>query len=345
MASLSNCTISVESHRSDPLRFWGLIEPGLVGERFLTTKSWLQVASEHRELMGEWDHSFHVLGNGQIRLATVTCYKGVAQLFGPSGGPCEILLNPHLSLSDRLKERIYERCLDELVALSRKLHLRMIPVYDDELGVIFRKIYSGYKFFTKSWAYVSKDLSLDDGSSGIRESHKSHINWGRKNLSTLYFDGEGLKQVDVASLKGQLNRFLEKTMEKNGNQLPDWLFEFHLDSVSRCGGELSIFSNQEGYVVGMCVVVDFDNVSYYALAGSQKIGNKNVGPYMLVDAMARAKARSQDHFLIDRPYEMGTIGVLPHALNLHFYKMGFGSTIDRKLVYEVYLLGEPESVM
>lgn len=212
-----------------------------------------------------------------------------------------------------------------------------IDVFDDLSGVLYNRLYCCYRFSSSNYveSYIDLKSPCFNVRGGVRRSYKSHINWATRNIDYICYDSGNIGGVDLVKVKYLLRGFLAEAIGRHGDHMPDWVFDATINAIRDFGGELILFHDKLGCIVGLIVSVYFDGVAYYSLAGSASVGNKNISPYFLVTAVERAASRGMEYFVLDRCYRIDTSDIDSHAKNLHFYKMGFTDSFMRNVSLKV----------
>jgi hypothetical protein len=178
---------------------------------------------------------------------------------------------------------------------------------------------------------------------GLRKSYKSHVNWGRDNLTMEYVSGDRLTDARVREVHELLDRCHEKLIQEMGNGMTPTIFMPPMVMCQRNHGEVAIARTRDGTACGVTVVTDAGGISHYTLGGSIPQQNKNPGQFIVYDAMLRAKARGSRCFHVNREYgaPVSMHGLQPriqsvHDTNLIFFKRGFGGHLETFAVYKVF---------
>ena len=318
-------TVDAEPDRG---RFYAVLQSGVIGEAHLDTKAWLQFCDYHSQLVGERNLSFHVMSGDQL-LATVAAWKVDDRLAHFHHSPIPVLIRPG---SDGQKRRLHDFILQQLLARAVAHNCENIDIFDYPESDLFRSQYASGRISMLSFAQATIDLSrpLSEIQDGFRTSYRSHINWCRANLTPVVYRGSQIEAVSAEKLLAIYADFLQKTIAQNGNSMPRWLLDSYLGRVREEQAELILFCAPGGRIVGMLIIADFDNMSYYALAAATDVGNKMTGPFMVSFAIERAQARGQTHFVVDRHFDMNAQQRSRHERNLHYYKLGFVDRLEKR---------------
>jgi hypothetical protein len=176
----------------------------------------------------------------------------------------------------------------------------------------------------------------------IRNSYKSHVNWGRSNLLMEYLAGDQLTMPEIDRVHQILTHCHQKLIQKYGDGMTHSMFLPPLLMCQMKKGEVAIARTREGAVCGITVVTDEGGISNYALGGSIPQQNKNPGQFIVYDSIIRAKARGSQLYHMNREFS-APISVEQlqlriqsvHDTNLILFKRGYGDFLDAFNVYKV----------
>jgi hypothetical protein len=181
------------------------------------------------------------------------------------------------------------------------------------------------------------DLSLDEDElrRNLRDSYKSLINWGQRNIRMTYFN----KDNPDPEMSEAYRAFHVKIAGKETHTDADWQCLF--DHLKRGGGELSLgyFEEDEALVSGTLVVDGEQTTSYFSAAYERERFDKPMGHWPLFDAMMRAKNRSLGYFDFGEFFAKGSVE--DKEYHIGFFKKGFTSRHLCETVWEVPLKKAP----
>jgi len=167
---------------------------------------------------------------------------------------------------------------------------------------------------------------------GLRDSYKSLINWGSRNIRLAYANAENPDREFLAALAG----FHAKTAGRavHGPATWDALFA----PVADGHGEISLGYLEDGELVAGTLIVDEGPTAMYCLAVyDRERFDKPMGHWPLFDAMLRAKARGRERFDFGDVPPRGTVG--DKEYNIGFFKKGFTPRLVAETVWTVPLGG------
>jgi hypothetical protein len=328
-------TFSIIKISDDENNFFNYLKGGRIGINYFDTKSLILNSHNHSVKAGMIDLSFHIFEKSN-HLATVCLYTSNGKLFNCTGSetPVQIIIN---SNEERLMTKIYSLAYDEIFRIIKDYSISELNIFEDDYAILYKKIYRDNTFICENYRLTLNELTNPQNfKSELRKSYHSNINWAASNINISIFGPNDLNPEFKNIVQQILLKLLENTFLQNGNHFSNIVFNAHMESIVDFGGEVSI-ATYGSSIVGLIVVIDFDDYSYYALGGSVKnIGeskNKNIHPYLLLKATERAKERGSSVIIYDRFFNSakfqfnrgGYFQVGEHEANLHFFKMGMSN--------------------
>jgi hypothetical protein len=180
--------------------------------------------------------------------------------------------------------------------------------------------------------------------SGIRKSYKSNINWCAKNLVIEYLTGDEITNERARYVYSVIQDLHKELIEKYSDGMTTELF---MQPILMCRvgkGEVAIAKTADGIPYGLTVSTYDGGVGYYALGGSRTLQGRNVGHFIVYDAILRAKARGVEKYVMNRffaasvslnrmqPKIMGD-----RSFNIAFFKRGYSDDTEFVNVYNVLM--------
>ena len=176
------------------------------------------------------------------------------------------------------------------------------------------------------------DLSLDEDDlrRDLRDSYRSLINWGRKNLRLVHVNAENPDR----GLLGDLADFHAATAGRRVHGDATWKALF--DHIAQGGGEICMGYTEDGTLVSGAMVIDEADVALYFLAVyDRERFDKPMGHWPLFDSMLRAKTRGRRYFDLGEFVARGAAGSKEY--NIGFFKKGFTARHVTETVWTVPL--------
>jgi len=263
--------------------------------------------------------------------------------FLPSGG---IPITVHFDRAPANPGKILSLVLRHLDNLLQSFGARQIVIrepFQDRLQ-LYKTLGLSATFSAEVWDRPVVPLTGPEEAifAKIRNSYKSHVNWGRKNLSMEYLAGDQLTTAEVERVHQTLTHCHQKLIQKYGDGMSQSMFTPPLVMCQMKKGEVAIARTQDGNVCGITVVTDEGGISNYALGGSIPQQNKNPGQFIVYDSIIRAKARGSHSYHMNREFaapisveQMQLRIQSVHDTNLIMFKRGFGDLLEAFNVYKV----------
>jgi hypothetical protein len=180
--------------------------------------------------------------------------------------------------------------------------------------------------------------------SGIRKSFKSSVNWCSKNLVVEYLTGDEITDEKARDVYNLIQDLHKDFIQKYGDGMTTELFMRPILMCRNQQGEVAITKTVDGVAYGVTISTYDGGVGYYALAGSRVLQGRNVGHFIVHNAILRAKARGLEKYVIDRFYEAslslnGTQTKLmeDRLFNIIFFKRGYSDETEFVHVYNVLM--------
>jgi len=162
----------------------------------------------------------------------------------------------------------------------------------------------------------------------VRDSYRSLINWGRRNLRLVYVNADN---PDRALLDDYRN-FHARVAGRVVHGEATWQAAF--DHIVAGGGEITMGYLDSGELVAAAMVAeDEDTAMYFSAVYDRERFDKPMGHWPLFDAMLRAKARGRRYFDLGEFFPRGTVS--PKEYNIGFFKKGFTSRHPVEVVWTV----------
>jgi len=167
----------------------------------------------------------------------------------------------------------------------------------------------------------------------VRESYRSLINWGRRNLRLVYINAENRDR----DLMDAYAEFHARTAGRVIHREATWAALFR--RIGEGAGELTMGYLDSGKLVSSSMVVDGDHTAlYFSAVYDRRRFDKPMGHWPLFNAMLRAKARGRRYFDLGEFFARGTVGA--KEFNIGFFKRGFTSRHVAEIVWRVPLARE-----
>lgn len=162
----------------------------------------------------------------------------------------------------------------------------------------------------------------------VRDSYRSLINWGQRNIRLVYANADNPDRALLEALRD----FHARTAGRTVHGEATWSALFA--PIAAGHGEISMGYLEDGELVAGTLVVDEDETAYYALAVyDRERFDKPMGHAPLFDAVLRAKARGRRWFDFGEVHPRGTVE--PKEFNIGFFKKGFTSRLVAETVWSV----------
>ena len=174
------------------------------------------------------------------------------------------------------------------------------------------------------------DLSRPDEAlrRDVRDSYRSLINWGRRNLRLVYVNAEDPDR----SLIDDYADFHARTAGRTVHGDATWAALF--EHIAAGAGEATMGYLDGGELVAGSMVVDGDHTAlYFSAVYDRDRFDKPMGHWPLFDAMVRAKARGRRYFDLGEFFAQGTAGEKEY--NIGFFKKGFTSRHVTEVVWRI----------
>jgi hypothetical protein len=157
-----------------------------------------------------------------------------------------------------------------------------------------------------------------------------------------YVSGEAITNEKAKYIYGVIQDLHKALIEKYTDGMTTELF-MHPVLMCRIGnGEVAITRTADGVPCGLTVSTYDGGIGYYALGGSTILQGKNVGHFVVYDAILRAKARGLQTYVMNRffPASVSLSKVQPkimsdRSFNIAFFKRGYSDDTEFINVYNV----------
>ena len=261
----------------------------------------------------------------------------------PSGGiPIVVHFDAAAANSAKILNLVL-RYLDHLLQSFGARQAVIREPFPDSM-LLFKALGPGATFSAEVWDRPVVDLAPREEEifAKIRNSYKSHVNWGRKNLLMEYLVGDQLTAAEIDRVHQILTHCHQKLIQKYGDGMTHNMFLPPLLMCQMKKGEVAIARTADGTVCGITVVTDEGGISNYALGGSIPQQNKNPGHFIVYDSIIRSKARGSNSYHMNREFaapvsiEQLQLRIQSvHDTNLIMFKRGFGDFLEVFNVYKV----------
>ncbi len=162
----------------------------------------------------------------------------------------------------------------------------------------------------------------------VRDSYRSLINWGRRNLRLVYVNAENPDR----GLMDDYAAFHARTAGRTVHGEATWAAVF--GHIAAGGGEVTMGFLEGGELVASSMVVDGDRwAMYFSAVYDRDRFDKPMGHWPLFDAMLRAKARGRRYFDLGEFFPRGTVSEKEY--NIGFFKTGFTSRHVTEVVWRI----------
>ena len=214
----------------------------------------------------------------------------------------------------------------------------------DDFALYRQIIKKARRYSAQIWDRPYVDLRHDEDVlfSNVRKSYRSHINWCRKHLTVEYLSGDVITGEKANEIYHVIQDVKSEMLAKYTDGMTLELF-MHPILMCRAGkGEVAIARGADGVAYGVTVSTYDGGVAYYAIGGSRVLEGKNVGHFILYDAILRAKARGIDRYLMNRLFP-ATVSLdkkdvkltVERNITITFFKRGFSDDCEFVNVYNV----------
>lgn len=174
------------------------------------------------------------------------------------------------------------------------------------------------------------DLSRPEDSlrRDVRDSYRSLINWGRRNVRLVYVNAENPDR----GLIDDYADFHARTARRTVHGDATWAALFEHIAAGR--GEAAMGYLDGGELVAGSMVVDGDLTAlYFSAVYDRDRFDKPMAHWPLFDAMVRAKARGRRYFDLGEFFAQGTADEKEY--NIGFFKKGFTSRHVTEVVWRI----------
>lgn len=174
------------------------------------------------------------------------------------------------------------------------------------------------------------DLSRPEDSlrRDVRDSYRSLINWGRRNVRLVYVNAENPDR----GLIDDYADFHARTAGRTVHGDATWAALFEHIAAGR--GEAAMGYLDGGELVAGSMVVDGDLTAlYFSAVYDRDRFDKPMAHWPLFDAMVRAKARGRRYFDLGEFFAQGTADEKEY--NIGFFKKGFTSRHVTEVVWRI----------
>lgn len=293
--------------------------------------------------------SFHVCFNGSV-VATVPVVVDATHSAAwvtnhPSSGymPIEV----HFADATADRNDVYKVVVAYLKHLTKTFGASQFAIMEppsDNFALYKQILKKARSYSAQIWdrPYVDLTLSESEIFSGVRKSYRSHINWCRKNLTVEYLSGDQIKGEKANDIYRIIQEVKSEMIAKYTDGMTLELF-MHPILMCRAGkGEVAIARGADGVPYGVTVSTYENGVAYYAIGGSKVLDGKNVGHFVLYDAIMRAKAKGVRRYLMNRLFPATVSSdktniklTVERNITITFFKRGFSDDCEFVNVYNV----------
>ena len=195
-----------------------------------------------------------------------------------------------------------------------------------------------YTFTSEVYTRLFVDLTQDESViwKGIRNSYKPIINKGERMIRLTVL------RRSLRSLEKEIIEILSKSHEPDGMRL-----RAYIEAAERGQGEFcAAVVRGARHWCGITGVLYDGDTAIYGFGGFDRSACEiEVGHYMVHQAILRAKARGLSAFYLTN-YQAPKIRMLDTGVlykenaklqNIRFFKSGFTETVERRIVYRVFL--------
>lgn len=294
--------------------------------------------------------SFHVCFHGAV-VATVPVAVDDTHTLGwitnhPSSGclPIEVHFEP--ACTDR--HATYKVVVIYLRYLARSFGADQFTIAEppqDDFALYKQIIKNARLYATEIWDRPYVDLRQDDARlfAAVRKSYKSNINWCASHLTVEYLSGADLTDAKINEVYDTMQDLHRNIIAKYGDGMTAELFLHPVLMVRGGEGEVAIARTPDGAAHGITVTTDSGGMAYYALAGSRPIERRDVGHFIVYDAIRRAKGRGMTKYVMNRLFgpsvalkSMDAKVSAERSSSIAFFKRGFSDDCDFVNIYHVF---------
>jgi hypothetical protein len=299
--------------------------------------------------------SFHVCFKGEV-VATVPVVVDATHTAAwvtnhPSSGymPIEVHFKDEDGAAGASVARsdVYKVVIAYLKHLTRAFGASQFAIMEppsDNFALYKQILKKARSYSAQIWDRPYVDLSLPESAifSGIRKSYRSHINWCAKNLTVEYWSGDQIKGEKANEIYAVIQEVKSDMLAKYTDGMTLELFMHPILMCRNGKGEVAITRTPQGVPVGVTVSTYDNGVAYYAIGGSKVYEGKNVGHFVLYDAIMRAKAKGVGRYLMNRLFpasvatdKAGVRLMVERNITITFFKRGFSDDCEFVNVYNV----------
>jgi len=297
--------------------------------------------------------SFHVCFKGAV-VATVPVVVDATHTAAwvtnhPSSGymPIEVHFTDAHADGQIDRRDVYKVVVAYLKHLTRVFGASQFAIAEppsDNFALYKQILKKARSYSAQIWDRPYVDLTLPDAAvfSGIRKSYRSHINWCAKNLTVEYLSGDQIKGEKANEIYAVIQEVKSDMLAKYTDGMTLELFMHPILMCRNGKGEVAITRTPQGAPVGVTVTTYDNGVAYYAIGGSKVYEGKNVGHFVLYDAIMRAKAKGVRRYLMNRlfPASVATDKaavrlMVERNITITFFKRGFSDDCEFVNVYNV----------
>ena len=177
---------------------------------------------------------------------------------------------------------------------------------------------------TKMYAVVDLSDGEDGIRRGVRDSYRSLVNWGRKQMSMVYVNRD---QPDRARFDAY-PAFHTRIAGRGARDADYW--EVIWAEIVGGGAELSLGSMSDGTLIAGTLTTFGGNGAYYASGTYDRDRfDKPIAHWPVFDSMVRAAARGISRYDLGEVFPRGT--ATEKEVQIGFFKKGFTDTVALRL--------------
>ncbi|MBM09929.1 MAG: hypothetical protein CMF69_10220 [Magnetovibrio sp.] len=281
---------------------------------------------------GDYKLCYFVICDGTETLVMVpaTCDGSEVTTFGT---PLALGLRRHLS--KKRQRKALSATFDHLRTIAKNHGAKTIRILGNNNGFSLGNIDNAcieWGARPKTHIHGIIDLTLESKSirTNLRSSFRSLINWGERNIRTIYINAENPDRSRFEEYPSLHAKVSGRTVYDNQ------YWEVLWNEVTSGRGELSIGYLEDGTVATGTVVIDANKTAYYTSgAYDRELFDKPLGHFAVYNSILRASARSMKIYDLGEIFPKGS--ATEKQVKIGFFKKGFTSTFFLRTVWEINL--------
>ncbi|MBM3565962.1 MAG: GNAT family N-acetyltransferase [Alphaproteobacteria bacterium] len=311
----------------DPARFPGLNAHPLYGD--FTRRLYRAIHPAAHP-----DRSFLVVDDhGPVAAVPCTVHDGLISMFGL---PIPLALRNDMDRSAALKA--VATALEHLDAIGDADGASVARIRGSEAESLDHIDHACIARLAKPEAKMNAVVDLSGGEDGIRrgvrDSYRSLVNWGRKQMSTAYVNRDN---PDRARFKSYAD-FHSRTAGAGARSDDYW--DVFWTEIEAGGAELSLGYVGDNELIAGTLTTFTAHMAYYTSGTYDRDRfEKPIAHWPIFDSIVRAAQRGQSHYDVGEILPRGT--ATEKEVQIGFFKKGFADTVALRLEWQVALAPPP----